>query len=25
MDKPVVPLTYEQLDHWVESLQPARA
>jgi hypoxanthine phosphoribosyltransferase len=23
MDKPVVPLTYEQLDHWVESLQPA--
>ncbi|QGZ64157.1 phosphoribosyltransferase [Paraburkholderia acidisoli] len=23
MDKPIVPLTYEQLDHWVESLQPA--
>jgi hypoxanthine phosphoribosyltransferase len=22
MNKPVVPLTYEQLDHWIESLQP---
>ncbi|SDD77809.1 phosphoribosyltransferase [Paraburkholderia lycopersici] len=22
MDKPVVPLTYEQLDHWIESLRP---
>jgi len=25
MNKPVVPLTYEQLDQWVESLQPALA
>jgi hypoxanthine phosphoribosyltransferase len=23
MNKPVLPLTYEQLDHWIESLQPA--
>jgi orotate phosphoribosyltransferase len=23
MKKPVLPLTYEQLDHWIESLQPA--
>ncbi|HZZ09060.1 MAG TPA: phosphoribosyltransferase [Paraburkholderia sp.] len=23
MTKPVLPLTYEQLDHWIESLQPA--
>jgi hypoxanthine phosphoribosyltransferase len=22
MNKPVLPLTYEQLDHWIESLQP---
>lgn len=25
MNKPVLPLTYEQLDHWIESLQPALA
>jgi hypoxanthine phosphoribosyltransferase len=23
MNKPVLPVTYEQLDHWIESLQPA--
>ncbi|MEX3931972.1 phosphoribosyltransferase [Paraburkholderia phymatum] len=23
MKKPVLPLTYEQLDHWIDSLQPA--
>jgi hypoxanthine phosphoribosyltransferase len=23
MNKPVLPLSYEQLDHWIESLQPA--
>jgi len=25
MNKPIVPLTYEQLDQWIESLQPALA
>jgi hypoxanthine phosphoribosyltransferase len=23
MSRPILPLTYEQLDHWIESLQPA--